>query len=57
MHTHERNDVKQSIGLEVTLELLCVSALSSVPRPVEAWFILSTHKPSFGDKEKALILV
>jgi hypothetical protein len=35
MQAHVRNDVKQSVGLVVTLELHDVSFLSSIPQSVE----------------------
>jgi hypothetical protein len=57
MQPHVRNDVKQSVGLVVTLDWLGKTDCTSSRLSVEACVNLGCYKPPFGDTEKALIFV
>jgi hypothetical protein len=55
MQVDVRNDVKQSVGLVVTSELLCVSCLCSIPRSGEAWSFCPSTSPSVGSPKRCFL--
>jgi hypothetical protein len=57
MQAHEGNDVKQSVGLVVTLDWVEKVSVSSIRLSDVTCLNLGCYKPSFGDTEKALIFV